>query len=233
MLRKFLHWGIGFLFRLLSRLEVVGLENVPPKGGTILATNHLSVLDPPLVFAIVERDDATAIVTDKHKKNPVFRWVVDAVNGIWINREEADFAALRQSRDYLQKGGFLGIAPEGTRSHTGGMIPTKTGIAFLADKADVPILPAAITGTESAIDQLKRLRRPRIKIQFGELFKLPPVDRKNREADLQNHTDEIMCRIAIMLPPEYRGVYADHPRLKELLGEGNQVIRQPREKVVG
>jgi len=218
MVRRILHWGIGFLFKVLSRLEVVGLENVPSTGGMILATNHLSILDPPLVFAVVDRKDATALTADKYKKNPLFRWLVEAVDGIWINREEADFGALREARAYLQGGGMLGIAPEGTRSHTGGMIPVKTGIAFLASQACVPVLPVAITGTESVLNQLKRLHRPRIKIQFGVPFDLPPINRKSREADLQRNTDEIMCRIAVMLPEQYRGVYVEHSRLKELVG---------------
>ncbi len=68
-----------------------------------------------------------------------------------------------------------------------------------------------------AIRQLLRLRRPRITIRYGEPFWLESIDRANREACLQRNTDEIMCRIAAMLPPQYRGAYADHPRLMELL----------------
>lgn len=222
MVRTFLRWGFAFLFKLLSRLEVVGLENVPPEGGIILAINHLSILDPPLVFAMVERQDATVLTADKYKNNVFIRWIIDSVGGIWINREEADFNALRAARAYLQGGGLLGIAPEGTRSRNGAINPPKTGIAFLADRAGVPVLPVAVSGTESAFRRVLRFHRPPIKIQFSPPFRLPPVDRRNREADLQRNTDEIMCRIAVMLPEEYRGVYAEHPRLKELLTGGAQ-----------
>jgi 1-acyl-sn-glycerol-3-phosphate acyltransferase len=66
---------------------------------------------------------------------------------------------------------------------------------------------------------LRRLRRPRVKVRVGEIIQLPRIQANERSADLRRHTDEIMCRIAAMLPPGYRGFYADHPRLKALLGE--------------
>ncbi len=217
MVRQFLHWGTGFLFKNLTRLEVVGLRNVPHQGGFILATNYLSYLDPPLVFALLDRADVTALAADKYKEHLIIRWIIDACDGIWINREEADIDALRQARAYLQGGGLLGIAPEGTCSRTGALISGKTGAAYLADRAGVPVVPVAVSGTEAAFQWARGLRRPPIRIQFGEPFCLPPVERRSREDDLQRNTDEIMCRIAAMLPEKYRGVYAEHPRLKELL----------------
>ncbi len=217
MIRSLIRWIIRLIFRLLARVSVSGLENVPRQGGILMAINHLSRVDPPLIYYLVGRDDASALVADSYRVNPFFSLVVNLVGGIWINREQADIQALRQARAHLQGGSLLGVAPEGTRSHTGALIPAKTGVAYLADKADVPVLPAAIRGTESAFAQLLRLRRPQIIVQFGEPFRLPPIDRREREACLQRNTDEIMCRIAAMLPPRYWGVYAGNPRLEELL----------------
>lgn len=210
---------VRILFKLLTRYEVIGLENVPLQEGCLLASNHLSRLDPPLVYIALDTDRATALVAEKYQKNPFFRWIIDIVGGIYINRGEADLSALRQARDFLQRGGLLGIAPEGTRSRTGALIPAKTGAAYLADRANAPIVPIAITGTEKVFRQLLRLRRPSLRIEFGKPFRLPPLDRRDRAGSLQRNTDEIMCRIAAMLPEAYRGVYADHPRLKELLDE--------------
>lgn len=212
-LRRF----VQLLFNLLTRVEVIGLENVPEQGAALLAVNHLSRIDPPLVFALLKRRDATVLAADKYKKNPLFRLAIESVGGIWINRDEADFNALREALHHLQQGGLLGIAPEGTRSRSGALIQAKTGIAYLADKAGVPVVPIAVWGTETAFQQLFRLRKPKLTIQFGQPLTLPPVERRNREACLQRNTDEIMCHIAMLLPPQYRGVYADHPRLKELL----------------
>jgi 1-acyl-sn-glycerol-3-phosphate acyltransferase len=219
MQRKILQAIARFLFRLLSHVEVIGLGNVPPQGGLILASNHLGRLDAPLVFTVVERDDVTALVADKYIHNPFFNWMVNGVHGIWINRETADFRALRVARDYLQQGGALGVAPEGTRSRTRSLIQAKTGVAYLADKTGVPVVPVAIIGTEDAISKLIHLRRPRIQIRFGKPFCLEPSERHARGSSLDQNTDEIMCRIAALLSPEYRGVYAGHPRLQELLRE--------------
>jgi 1-acyl-sn-glycerol-3-phosphate acyltransferase len=219
VIRSAIRWIIWLIFRLLSRVNVSGLENVPRRGGILMAINHLSRVDPPLIYYLVGRNDASALVADSYRGNPLFRLVVNAVGGIWINRQEADIHALRLARSHLQGGGLLGGAPEGTRSHTGALIPAKTGVAYLADKADVPVLPAAISGTETAFAQLFRLRRPQIEVRFGEPFRLPPIDRRDREACLQRSTDEIMCRIARMLPPQYWGVYARHPLLEELLAD--------------
>jgi 1-acyl-sn-glycerol-3-phosphate acyltransferase len=198
-------------------LEVIGLENLPPKGGYIIAANHLSVIEVPLVYCVIKRQDITGLVAKKHQKNFFFRWLVDTAGGIWLNREEADTQALRNASTHLQNGGILGISPEGTRSQTGGLIPAKTGVAYLADRVQVPLIPVAITGTWKAFRKIILLRRPRITVRFGKPFTLPPLDRQDRAKSLRNNTDEIMSRIATLLPPEYRGVYANHPRVHELL----------------
>ncbi len=217
MLRAILRIIVRFLFAILTRVEVRGLENVPDQGGVILAANHLGRLDAPLIFILVNRKDLTGLVADKYKKKIFFRLLVEAVGGIWLNRESADFQALREARDFLINGGMLGIAPEGTRSRTGALREAKTGVAYLADKAGVPILPVGITGTEKAFHELFRFHRPRLTVNFGRPFTLPPLERGERSAALRRNTDEIMCQISALLPPSYRGVYADHPRLHEIL----------------
>jgi 1-acyl-sn-glycerol-3-phosphate acyltransferase len=218
MLLNIVRYILRFLFAVLTRTQACGLENIPVEGGAILAANHLSRLDAPLVFIHIERQDLTGLVADTYQKKPFFRWLINTAHGIWINRQEADLQALREARQYLQAGGLLGIAPEGTRSRTGALIPAKTGVAYLADKASVPIVPIAIYGSEIAVRDMLRLRRPRITIHFGHPFLLPPLQRGDRSASLQRNTDEIMCRIAAMLPPQYHGVYANHPRLGEFSG---------------
>lgn len=208
MLRRFLRWILRVIFNLFTRVEVIGLETVPKKGGLIIAVNHLSYVDAPLVFALIDRPDLTAMVADKYLKNPLFRLLVNIVNGIWINRETADLAALREARDYLKNGGALGIAPEGTRSQTGQLQEAKTGVAFLAEKAGVPMMPTAISGSDTAFRKLVRFQRPRLTVIFGDPVYVPRTDKHNRAEILQRSTDELMCRIAALLPPAYRGVYS-------------------------
>jgi len=205
------------LFFLLTRVHVQGKENIPSQGGYLAAANHLSVIEVPLVYCLLNRDDASGLVAKKHQNNPLFRWLANAIKGIWINREEIDTRALRAARDHLEGGGVLGIAPEGTRSQTGALIQAKTGVAFLADQAGVPILPVGVSGTWQITKEILKLRRPKINVNFGELFTLPPIDRKERDTGLNRNTDEIMCRIAALLPPENRGAYAEYPRVHELL----------------
>jgi 1-acyl-sn-glycerol-3-phosphate acyltransferase len=213
----------GILFRLLTRVTVIDRENLPVEGGYIAASNHLGTIEVPLVYCLLAREDVTGLVAKKHQSQPIFRWVVDSLGGIWLNRDEADSRAIRQATDHLKRGGVLGISPEGTRSPTGSLIPAKTGVAYLADRAGVPIVPVAVTGTWKAISKVLLLRRPRITVRFGEPFTLPPIERRERDAGLRRNTDEIMARIAALLPPEYRGVYADHPRLQELLESRERV----------
>jgi 1-acyl-sn-glycerol-3-phosphate acyltransferase len=215
-MRNILRITFNLLFRTLTRLTITGLENIPNAGGCLVTSNHIAILDAPLIFSLIKRDDATGLVAKKHQRNAVIHWVVNKVGGIWIDRTRPDIQALKECQDYVKNGGLLGIAPEGTRSKTGGMIDPKPGVAFLAARLAVPIIPIAITGTENAREIL-RLGRPKINVNVGKPFYLPPIDRKNRDASLNQNTDEIMCRVAALLPHEYRGVYADHPRLHEFL----------------
>lgn len=205
------------LFFLLTRVRVNGKENIPLQGGYIAAANHLSIIEIPLVYCLIDRYDVTGLVAKDHQKNPLFHWLINSLGGIWLSRDEIDTRALRAARDHLQSGGVLGIAPEGTRSDTGGLLQAKTGVAFLADQAGTPILPVAVSGTWQITSEILTLRRPVIKVNFGEPFTLPAVDRRSRDEDLRRNTDEIMCRLAALLPPENRGVYADHPRVRELV----------------
>jgi len=213
-LRKLVH----IVFHAIAKIEFIGGENIPAKGGIILATNHMSRLDIPLLFLIPSRPDITALVTDKYQSYPFFRWFTQTAEGIWIDRTKADFAAFRLAAEVIQAGKALGIAPEGTRSTTASLLEAKAGTALLAVRTNTPVVPVAIAGTENAVSQFKRLRRPHIVTRFGVPIPPPALTRENREAALQRYTDEIMCQMAAMLPPSYRGFYADHPRLKEILG---------------
>lgn len=216
-IQKLFCFTFRILFILLTRVRVTGLENLPQKEGYLAAANHLSIIEVPLVYCLIDRRDVTGLVGRSHRKNLFFRWLIDSLGGIWLSRDEIDTHALRAARDHLKSGGVLGIAPEGTRSHTGALQEAKTGVAFIADQAGVQILPVAVSGTWQITSEILTLRRPEILVNFGKPFVLPPVDRKTRDEDLRNNTDEIMCQLAALLPPENRGFYADNPRLKELL----------------
>lgn len=215
--RLFVH----LIVRLTTRLHIIGIENIPKDGALIVASNHLGRLDAPLVYVVLVRRDITMMVAEKYKEVAFFRWLVKALDAIWVDRFNADLVAMRESLNRLKKGGILVMAPEGTRSPTGALIEARPGASYLASRSGVPIIPVAVTGTEDSnvVAHLKRLRRVPVFGRVGKPFTLPPLKSNDKEAELKRNTDEIMCRIAAMLPQEYRGVYADHPRTLELLNE--------------
>ncbi len=215
--RKLLLKVVNFVYKTLARTEFIGVENIPALGGIILATNHMSRADVPLLMLTPNRPDMLALAADKYKKHPIFSVILNAADVIWLDREKADFSALTTARQYIQKGGAIGIAPEGTRSKVGSLIEGKAGTALLAARANCPIIPVGITGTESAVKKLFTLHRPKLVVRYGKAFKLPPISQDDRAVWLSKCTDEIMCRIAALLPESYRGFYKDHPRLLELL----------------
>jgi 1-acyl-sn-glycerol-3-phosphate acyltransferase len=210
---------IGWLLNHLTNTEVIGMENIPLTGGVLIATNHMSRMDIPVLFLTPKRPDMTALVTTKYLKYPLIRWFIVTAQGIWLDRETADFSAFRTAVEALNKGMAVGISPEGTRSSNAQLLEGKPGTALLALRASVPILPVAISGTEDSVSKMLHFKRPHIIAQFGKLIPAPKLDRENREGQLQQITDEIMCQIAAMLPEKYGGFYANHPRLMEILAE--------------
>ena len=219
MRRKIVKAIIHFLLNLLTKVEFSGRENIPQEGGVIIATNHMSRVDTAILLINGVRDDLTALVADKYKSRPFFRFLINSLEGIWIDRSKADFSAFRDAIKLLKAGYTLGIAPEGTRSKTGQLIEGKSGTVILAAKSGAPIVPVAITGTEDAMQKILHFKRPHIIARFGPAFYLPELERENRNELLKEQTDEIMCRIAVLLPEKYHGYYANHPRLKELQKE--------------
>ncbi|HLO13505.1 MAG TPA: lysophospholipid acyltransferase family protein [Anaerolineales bacterium] len=218
-MRNIIRWLIRRIFNLIADVKVTGYEYLPREESFVIATNHLGIVDVPIAFYALDRWDMFVLIGEKWKKVGLFRWVGKHFNFIFIDRFNPDIKALRKVISLMEENNILVIAPEGTRSRTGALIEAKPGVSYLATKLNRPILPVAITGTEdkNLLGNLKRLRRSYVTITAGPAFILPPLPRENRDEALKRYTDEIMCRIAALLPEKYRGVYANHPRLKELL----------------
>lgn len=197
---------VDILVNLFIRREYVGLENFPAPP-YILAINHLSVFDTPVLLTICPHT-IRALTAAKHKRNPIYAPLLAIMGSIWVRRGEVDRHALREALDVLKQGGVLGLAPEGTRARgTYALQEGKTGTAYLATRADVPIVPVGLAGTEQIKDNLPRLRRTYVRAVVGKPFRLPESGRV-RGQKLHEYTDLIMHRIAELLPEEYRGVYA-------------------------
>ncbi|MEP7293543.1 MAG: lysophospholipid acyltransferase family protein, partial [Chloroflexota bacterium] len=135
----------SIVLRLLIRLEVTGLENIPATGSSLLMMNHITLLDPVLCMVAVKRRFVIPMTKVENLDNP---WVAPLVRW-WgsysINRDEIDRKALMNSIELLKSGQLILIAPEGTR-HPEGLSQPKDGFAYIATKADAVIIPAAISG---------------------------------------------------------------------------------------
>jgi 1-acyl-sn-glycerol-3-phosphate acyltransferase len=214
-----LFWVFNTLYGLLSEVQIEGQENIPQSGPCIVAANHIHFLDVPLGYIAFRGENVTGWAAEKYSSHPIFGPIVRYGGGTFIQRGQVDRSAMQSALDALELGKIFGLSPEGTRSKDGVLQRGKTGIAFLADQARSPVLPCAILDTDTALKTLLRFRRPKMTFRIGEIFHLPPLDEDDRTGSLRRNTDEVMCRIAALLPPERRGYYADHPRLKALVGE--------------
>jgi 1-acyl-sn-glycerol-3-phosphate acyltransferase len=162
-------------------------------------------------------------VAEKYKKYGFFRWLVRTLNLLWLERFGADFGTLKETLRRLERGGILFIAPEGTRSKVESLIEGKPGVAYLAAKSGAPLIPVGVYGTEDRVvgQKLKKFQRVEVVLNVGKPFTLPPLPREDRAEFLQAQTDEIMAQIAALLPEKYRGIYAEKPRVRELLASRN------------
>ena len=207
MVDRILHIMAVLLTRLTTRTTVIGAENIPSSPPYLLATNHLSAFDIPLLAAVFPHP-VRALAAIEHRANPLYAPILEASGAIWVRREEVDRRALREALEILEQGEVLGIAPEGTRADTSHALQEgKAGAAYIATRADVPLVPVGIAGTEKIKGSLLRLHRPQVRVAIGEPFHLPESGHV-RSQKLGEYTDLIMHRIAELLPEKYRGVYA-------------------------
>jgi len=169
------------ILHIIAKVELVDFDRIPESGAALVVGNHLGRLDAMLGMILTDRNDVIMLVADKYRAYAFWRWVVEKMDAIWLNREAADFHAMRLVQRGLQSGGIATIAPEGTRSKAESLLPGKPGAAFIAAQTGVPVYPLSVIGTEDRIvrKRLKRLRRLHIVIRVGEPFTIPPIDRKD------------------------------------------------------
>jgi 1-acyl-sn-glycerol-3-phosphate acyltransferase len=187
----------------MLRLTVVGVENVPRTGALLVTMNHLGGADPVLVVAFTPRP-LVAVGKAEILRWPVIGLAVRAYGMLPVRRGEPDRATLKRMLAVLAEGRALLIAPEGRESLTGRLEAGKSGPAFLAMQSQATVLPVAITGTawKQLLPAWRRGRRPCVTLTFGAPYTLA------QGLTRPQAVDEIMRRLAALLPPEYRGVYA-------------------------
>ncbi len=191
-----------------ARWRTSGKERVPRSGRLIVASNHLSLADPALIGASVRRRITFMAKTELFEKG-LTGVAVRSYGAFPVRRFEADMAALRRAVELLEEGGALGMFPEGTRSLDHTLHQPHPGAALLALRTGTPVLPVAIWGTEQIRGFGVLLRRPTINCSIGEPIDLGPAHRARGE-EIAVASDRIMRAIAALLPPSYRGVYAEN-----------------------
>jgi 1-acyl-sn-glycerol-3-phosphate acyltransferase len=195
-------WGyriLGGLFRLLFKIRYRGRPHVPASGGAILASNHISVLDPVFI-AMAATTTGRAVrflAAAEFFRKPAIGWGLRRIRQIPIRRGASDRRALEQAARVIRNGALAGIFPEGTLSPDGNLLPGRRGAARLALASGVPILPCGIWGTRARWPRggirWKRPLRPKIVVSFGPVLQ-PEGDLENPD-DVQAFTDRIMAAI--------------------------------------
>ncbi|WP_372729423.1 lysophospholipid acyltransferase family protein [Nocardioides sp.] len=211
------HRVVPPVVRAIWRPTVIGLENIPPTGGVILASNHLSFADSVVIPCVVPRRVAFLAKSDYFTgtgiKGALTRGWFEALGMLPVDRDDhkAALASLDTALEVLGRGEAFGIYPEGTRSRDGRLYRGRTGVAHLALTAGVPVVPVGLVGTEKL--QPVGSNRPRIvpvTVSFGEPIDFTgrydgvPAGRARREA-----TDEIMTAIQRLSGQSEAGVYND------------------------
>jgi 1-acyl-sn-glycerol-3-phosphate acyltransferase len=203
-------YGCKLGLKLLYRVQAEGLGRVPREGPLLLFSNHTGKVEGPIMLThLAPRMKISGLMKAEMWKHWFLAWVFNSWEVIPVRRGEGDRDAVRRSIEMLENGYILGIAPEGTRSRTGGLIKAHGGVAFLALHSGAPIQAIAHWGGEDLTINLKRLRRTDYHIRVGPIFRLDPKGNKVTKQMRQEMADEMMYQLAILLPEEYRGEYSD------------------------
>jgi 1-acyl-sn-glycerol-3-phosphate acyltransferase len=220
------YWAANYLIRLaawlVTRTKVSGREHIPSTGGFILVSNHLNNMDPFILSAAIRNRRRIRFMA----KVELFQKGIWIIANLWgafpVRRGEADLGAMLTAERLLRKGVAIGMFPEGTRSRSQTLGQFHPGTALIGLRAGVPILPAAVTGTEAIKGFFFWLRRPKITVTFAPIIETTAIKRPS-EADVSGLTNRILTEISSRLPASYRPAYTgeevpytpdgpDHPR---------------------
>lgn len=209
--RALIRPALRSLILALSPIQITGRENIPASGPYLIAINHVSIYEAPVVVSfwpVIPEAIGAVEIWQRRGQSTLAR----LYGGIPVHRGEFDRRAISRALAALRSGRPLVIAPEGGRSHTPGMRRGKPGVAYFMDQAQVPVLPVGIVGTTTDyIQRAFHFERPPLEMHIGKPLRLPAIEGRGEERRLsrQRYVDTIMLEIAALLPENYRGVYAD------------------------
>jgi len=200
---------ICVLVRILCKVDGEQVDKISANGPLILISNHVNFLEAPVLHCRLRPRRVIGLAKAETWDNALLGWLFDQWEAIPIRRGEPDIGALRQVLRVLRRDGIIVIAPEGTRSRHGRLQRGHPGVVTIALKSGAPLQPLVFYGGEAIGSNIRRLRRTPFHIIAGEPFHVQ-VDEKKVSRDVrQRIADEIMYQMAALLPPAYRGEYAN------------------------
>jgi 1-acyl-sn-glycerol-3-phosphate acyltransferase len=203
---------VGF-FRLLTslicRIDDTELTKVPAQGPVIVYTNHVNMVEIPIIYTCLQPRKLRGMLLADRWKIPLINWALNVAGAIPLHRGKADVHAIRMGLKALAEGKFLIISPEGTRSHDGRLQAAQPGVVLLALHSAATLVPVGYYGAECYMDNLKKLQRTDFHLRVGQPFRLNARGKRVSHQVRKQMLDELMYRLAVVLPAQYRGVYAD------------------------
>ena len=197
------------LTRMVCRVDDEQVGRIPTQGPLIIVSNHVNFLEPLVVYTHLLPRPMAFFAKVESWDNKLIGYLFDMWGGIPLKRGSADIGAIRLGLEVLETDTILAVAPEGTRSGDGVLRKGHPGVVIMALRSGAPLLPMACYRHEDFWDNLTHLRRTDFRIAVGQPFTLKangaPVTREVR----QQMVNEVMYQIAALLPPSYRGAYAN------------------------
>lgn len=200
---------VRVILAVLCRIEAEELAKLPKRGPLILVTNHINFLEAPLLYSLLYPRDIAGFAKVETWRNPVLGLLATTWECVPVNRNASDMSSMRGALSALAEGKILNIMPEGTRSHDGRLSRGNPGVVSIAHRSGAPILPVAHYGGELFWDNLRKGRRTQVTVRVGEVFRIRQPETGGTRRWRAEVLEEIMLSVARLLPPGYRGVYAE------------------------
>jgi len=218
-LEKIVNLFIRLVIRCACRIDAKDLSKLPLKGPYIIVINHINFLEVPLLYLQFLPRAVRAFVKIETWSHPLYKYLAKWWGGIPVNRGKADSSAMREGIETLRRGNILVLAPEGTRSGTGQLQKGFAGVVALAARSRVPIYPVAHYGGERLYRNIKKFRRTKITLRVGKPFILNLGEKRTTQQIRQEAVDQIMIKLASLLPKFMHGYYAGKESVEGYLEE--------------